>query len=124
MSRIWAVARHMIAESIRTRVAVVFIVIMAAILLSLPFLVAGDGVTLKSRVQSHLAYSLGSVSFLLSLLTDDLFLPLTEVGLAALLIAFLIAIFMARWISAPLQRIRLLRLLGLEFFRRGGQRRL
>ena len=43
---------------------------------------------------------------LITLLTDDLFLPLTEVGVAALLVAFLLAIFMARWISAPLQRIR------------------
>ena len=69
MSRIWAVARHTIAECIRTRIAVVFIVVMAAILLSLPFSVAGDGVTLKSRVQSYLSYSLGLVAFLLSLLT-------------------------------------------------------
>lgn len=69
MSRIWAVARHMIAESIRTRIAVVFILAMTTILVSVPLTVAGDGVTLKSRIQSHLAYSLGAVGFLLSLLT-------------------------------------------------------
>lgn len=69
MSRLWAVARHMIAESIRTRVAVVFLAIMAVILLILPFTVAGDGLTLRSRIQSYLSYSLGSVGFLLSLLT-------------------------------------------------------
>ncbi|HSW45120.1 MAG TPA: ABC transporter permease [Phycisphaerae bacterium] len=69
MTRIWAVARHMIAESIRMKIAVVFLVVMAVILLVLPFTVTGDGVTLKSRIQSYLSYSLSSVTFLLSLLT-------------------------------------------------------
>ncbi len=69
MSRIWAVARHTIAEGIRTKTAVVFMVLMAALLVVLPFTVAGDGVTLKSRIQSLLSYSLGSVGVLLSLLT-------------------------------------------------------
>jgi hypothetical protein len=69
MSRIWAVARHMIAESLRMKIALVFLGIIVLILPSMPFAIAGDGVTLKSRVQSFLAYSLGSVGFLLSLLT-------------------------------------------------------
>ena len=69
MSRIWAVARHMIAEGIRTKTAVVFMALMGALLVVLPFTVAGDGVTLKSRIQSLLSYSLGSVGALLSLLT-------------------------------------------------------
>ncbi|HPD29790.1 MAG TPA: ABC transporter permease [Phycisphaerae bacterium] len=69
MSRIWAVARHMIAESIRTKVALLFIAIILIILLTLPFTVTGDGLTIKSRLQNYLAYSLGSVGALLSLLT-------------------------------------------------------
>lgn len=69
MSRIWAVARHMIAESMRMKIALVFLGIILLILPSMPFAISGDGVTLKSRVQSFLAYSLGSVGFLLSLLT-------------------------------------------------------
>jgi signal transduction histidine kinase len=43
---------------------------------------------------------------LLVLITDQLFLPFFEAGAAALLIAFLAALAMARWINAPLQRIR------------------
>jgi hypothetical protein len=59
----------MIAEGIRMKIALVFIVLILFLLPVLPFAVAGDGVTLKSKVQSFLAYSLGSVSFFLSLLT-------------------------------------------------------
>jgi len=68
-SRIWAVARHMIAEGIRMKIALVFIGIILIVLPSMPFIIAGDGVTLTSRVQNFLSYSLGSVGFLLSLLT-------------------------------------------------------
>ncbi len=69
MSRIWAVARHMIAEGIRMKIALVFIAIIALLLFTLPFMVAGDGVTLKSRIQSFLSYALGAVTFMLSMLT-------------------------------------------------------
>ncbi|MHC4441176.1 MAG: ABC transporter permease [Planctomycetota bacterium] len=68
-SRIWAVARHMIAEGIRMKIALVFIGLIVIILPVMPFAISGDGVTLTSRVQSFLSYSLGSVGFLLSLLT-------------------------------------------------------
>jgi len=69
MSRIWAVARQMIAEGIRMKSALVFIVLIMILLPVIPLTVVGDGVTLKSRAQSFLSYSLGSVGFLLSLLT-------------------------------------------------------
>lgn len=69
MFRIWAVARHVIAESIRTKVALLFIAIILVILGTMPFLVTGDGVTIKSRVQNYLAYSLGLTGVLLSILT-------------------------------------------------------
>ena len=65
MSRIWAVARYMISESIRTKVALLFITVIVVLLAVLPFVVAGDGLTLTSRVQSYLAYSLGTVGVLL-----------------------------------------------------------
>ena len=71
MSRIWAVARHMIAEGIRMKSALVFMVIIVILLTVIPLTVAGDGVTVKSRAQSFLSYSLGSVGFLLSLLTGQ-----------------------------------------------------
>ena len=69
MSRIWAVARQMMAESIRLKVGVVFIGVILITLTVLPFTVAGDGVTLQSRIQSFLSYSLGIVGTSLSLLT-------------------------------------------------------
>ena len=69
MAYIWAVARHMIAEAIRMKIALVFIGILVVILPVLPFMLAGDGLTLQSRMQSFLAYSLGLAGTLLSLLT-------------------------------------------------------
>lgn len=59
----------MIAESIRMKVAIVFIAIIAVVLPILPFVVEGDGLTLKSRIQNYLSYSLGMTGFLLSILT-------------------------------------------------------
>jgi len=67
--RIWAVARHMISDSIRQKIALLGIVLVLVILAVLPFTVEGDGVTLTSRVQSFLAYTLGSVTFVLSVVT-------------------------------------------------------
>jgi len=69
MSRIWAVARHMIAEAIRMKIALVFIGILVIVVPTLPFTIEGDGVTLQSRIQSFLAYTLGLTGTLLSLLT-------------------------------------------------------
>ena len=69
MGRIWAVARHMIADGIRMKIALIFIAIIIILLVALPLKVEGDGVTLKSRMQFFLAYTLGAVGFLCSLLT-------------------------------------------------------
>ena len=64
---IWAVARQTLAEAIRMKIAVFFIVLMV-----LGFWGAtrtqGDG-TVSGRVQSFLAYSLTSIGVLLSLLS-------------------------------------------------------
>jgi hypothetical protein len=68
-SRILGVAKHMIAEGLRMKIALVFLGLLLLIMPTLPFTIAGDGVTLKSRVQSFLTYSLGATGFLLSLLT-------------------------------------------------------
>ncbi len=69
MFRVWAVARHMIAESIRQKIALVGVLLIAVILLVLPFVAEGDGLTLTSRVQSFLAYSLGAIGVILSVVT-------------------------------------------------------
>ncbi len=68
MKRTWAVARQTIREGIRMKIAVVFILILAILLLWL-FTVTGDGVTLKSRIQMFLSWSVWVVMFLLSMLT-------------------------------------------------------
>lgn len=69
MYRIWAVARHMIAESIRQKIALVGIFVIGGMLLTMPFVAEGDGATLTSRVQSFLAYSMGGINFVMSLVT-------------------------------------------------------
>ncbi len=68
MGNIWAVARYTIAESIRMKVALFFIILLAVLLLGLPFTSEGDA-TLSGAVQSFLSYSVTATSFLLSCLT-------------------------------------------------------
>ncbi|MCO6435627.1 MAG: hypothetical protein J5J06_00890 [Phycisphaerae bacterium] len=68
MGRIWAVARQTISEGIRMRVAVVFLLLMAATVLGLPFFVEGDD-SLTGAVQTFMSYSLMLSGFLLSLLS-------------------------------------------------------
>ncbi len=119
MSRLWAVARHMIAEGIRTRVAVVFMVVIVAILAVLPFTVTGYGVTLKSRIQSYLSFSLASVTFLLSLLTVFLACS-TLAGEIRLRQVFMIAskpiprwqFFAGKWLGIALMNAAILTLTG------------
>lgn len=68
MSRVVAVIRLTIAESLRQKIAVVLIVLLALVLGMLPFVMQGDE-TLTGRVQTFLAYSMTSTTLLLSLLT-------------------------------------------------------
>ncbi len=69
MQRVWAVARHMIAESIRQKIALVGVLLIVLMLAVLPFVTEGDGLTLTSRVQSFLAYTLGGIGVVLSVVT-------------------------------------------------------
>ena len=50
------------------KIDIVFIVLLVAILPTLPMVMEGDG-TLRGRVQAFLHYALGAVSLILSLLT-------------------------------------------------------
>lgn len=68
MSRIWAVARQMIAEGLRMKIALVFLVLIGLVVLGLPFSIQGDS-SLTGAVQSFLAYSLSATGVLLGLLT-------------------------------------------------------
>lgn len=69
MSRIWAVARHTIAESIRAKTALVFMAMIIALLVILPFEFKGDGATVQSRIQGVLDLSITGTSALLSIMT-------------------------------------------------------
>ena len=51
------------------KIALVFIIVLLVILPALAFTVRGDGVTLKSRIQMFLSFSLSLMQFFLSLLT-------------------------------------------------------
>jgi len=66
--RIWAVARQMIAEGIRMKIAVVFVLLIAMVVLGLPFSVSGDS-SLTGAVQSFMTYGLASTGLLLGMLT-------------------------------------------------------
>lgn len=68
MRKTWAIARNLISEALRMKVAVSFLVLLTAILVSLPLLMKGDG-TLAGRVQTFLSYSFWSLGFILGMLT-------------------------------------------------------
>jgi len=67
MRGIWAITRHTFAQCLRMKVAVVFIVLLAVVLGTLPFTIeSGDG-TLGGRIRTFLYYSSSVTSLLLSL---------------------------------------------------------
>ena len=68
MRQIWAVTRHMVAQGVRMRVAMVVILIFVVLTPSLPFVLKGDG-TLEGLVQVVVTYSLVLATILLSVLT-------------------------------------------------------
>jgi len=68
VNQIWAVARQTIAEGIRMKIAVVFLVLLGLVLLALPVSIAGDS-SLTGAVQSFMSYSLSAAGVLLGLLT-------------------------------------------------------
>lgn len=68
MGRVWAVARHMIAEGVRMKLALVFLFLIGAVVLGLPFSVSGDS-SLTGAVQSFMSYGLTTTSAMLGMLT-------------------------------------------------------
>lgn len=68
MNQIWAVARHTVAEAIRMKMAVVFLLLLGIVVLGLPFSIRGDS-SLTGAVQSFMMYALSATALLLSLLT-------------------------------------------------------
>lgn len=68
MTKTWAIARHMIAEGIRMKIALVFLVLIGMVVVGLPFSVTGDG-SLTGAVQSFMSYALSATAVLLGMLT-------------------------------------------------------
>lgn len=68
MGQIWAVARQMIAEGIRMKIALVFVVLIGLVVLGLPFSITGDS-SLTGAVQSFMSYGFTATTILLSMLT-------------------------------------------------------
>lgn len=67
MSRIWAVARQMISEGLRMRIALFFLAVLA-LLMTGAYWIRGDN-TQVGAVKAFLSYSLTAVTLVLSLLT-------------------------------------------------------
>lgn len=68
MKRIWAVSRQMVAEGVRMKIALVFVLLVAMVVLGLPFSVSGDS-SLTGAVQSFMTYGLAATGLLLGMLT-------------------------------------------------------
>jgi len=68
VSTTWAIARHMIAEGIRMKLALVFLGLIGLVVLGLPFSISGDS-SLTGAVQSFMSYGLSATGVLLGLLT-------------------------------------------------------
>jgi hypothetical protein len=68
MSKIWAVAVNTVRQSLRLKIAAVFIVLLLILLPVMGFKVTGDG-TLKGRLQTFISYGLSLTTLLLCLLT-------------------------------------------------------
>jgi hypothetical protein len=68
MNSIWAVAINTIRQTLRLKIAAIFILLLIVILPIMGFVFVGDG-TIKGRLQTFLSYGLSLTGFLLSLLT-------------------------------------------------------
>jgi len=68
MGSIWAVARHTFAQCLRMKIAVAFIILLAVVLGTMPFVMKGDG-TLAGQIRTFLSYGTSITSVLLTLVT-------------------------------------------------------
>lgn len=68
MGRVWAVARQMIAEGVRMKLALVFLFLIGAVVLGLPFSTT-KGSSITDAVQSFMSYGLTATGVMLGMLT-------------------------------------------------------
>ncbi len=67
MSTIWAIARLLISEGIRMKLALVFVVLIGLVVVGLPFSISGDS-SVTGAVQSFMSYALSATAVLLGML--------------------------------------------------------
>ena len=95
MSNVWTVARQMIAEGIRMKVAVVFLLLIGAVVLGLPFSIEGDN-SVSGAVQSFMSYAFTATAVLLGMLAIFLSRSLSD-ELVHRQIFFVMTKPIARW---------------------------
>jgi hypothetical protein len=96
MGRIWAVTKYTLAQCLRSKIAALTVVLLAAAVLALPFMVKGDG-TLAGRIRTFLSYSTSVTALVLSLVTVLLSAGLLAADVKAKHV-FLVAVKpVARW---------------------------
>lgn len=96
MARVWAVARLTLAEAIRTRLAIAFVVLLVGLMVLLVATATGDG-TIAGKVQMFISYSMGVTHFLLSLLVAFLCCGMVDQDIKTRRIDSLVSKPIARW---------------------------
>jgi hypothetical protein len=96
MSRIWAIVRLTIAESLRTRVAIAFMLLLGGVMTLLYCTASGDG-TVSGKIQMFLSYSMGLTHFLLALLVTFLACRTLDQDIKTMRIDSVITKPLARW---------------------------
>jgi len=96
MRQIWAIAKITLAESVRTRVAVAFIVLLVGLMALLVGTAKGNG-TASGRVQMFLSYSLGTAYFLVTLLAVFIVCQSLDADIKTQRIDSLVSKPVARW---------------------------
>lgn len=96
MRRTWAVVRLTIAESIRTRVAIAFMLLLIGVMVLLISTATGDG-TVRGKIQMFMSYSMGMTYFLLALLVTFLACRTLDQDIKTQRIDSLVCKPLARW---------------------------
>lgn len=96
MRRVWAIVRLTVAESLRTRVAVAFIVLLVGVMVLLVATATGDG-TVRGKIQMFMSYAMGMTHFLLALLVSFLACRTLDQDIKTQRIDSLVCKPLARW---------------------------
>jgi len=96
MRKVWAIVRLTLAESMRTRVAVAFILLLVGVMILLVSTATGDG-TVRGKIQMFMSYSMSLTHFLLTLLVAFLACRSLDQDIKTLRIDSVVTKPIARW---------------------------